>query len=149
MSPDDEKINEPSTVEPDEETKEEEPPVHSVVEGSGGFRIGNAKVPPFLLVTYLVLAIWAFGYGMMAVPLNQTAETAADGEAIFEQSCLGCHSITDEPKVGPGLEDVHLKYTEEELQLILVNGIGEMPSLPALGLNTEQIKAVKDYIQTL
>lgn len=127
----------------------DEPPTPQVEDMSEDIRMGNAKVPRFLVVTYCLLAIWAFGYALMAVPLNQVAEVAADGETIFSQSCFGCHNVTDEFKVGPGMQDVGLKYSEEELQKILLNGIGTMPSLPNLGLNTEQIKAVKEYILTL
>jgi mono/diheme cytochrome c family protein len=112
-------------------------------------RMGDAKVPRFLVITYSLLIIWAFGYLLMAVPLNQVAEVAADGETIFSQSCFGCHNVTNEHKIGPGLQNVSGRYTEEEIQKILLNGIGTMPSLPNLGLNTEQIKAVKEYILSL
>lgn len=127
----------------------DEPPTPQVEDMSEDIRMGNAKVPRFLVVTYCILAVWAFGYALMAVPLNQVAEVAADGETIFSQSCFGCHNVTDEYKIGPGMQGVSDKFTEEELQKILLNGIGTMPSLPELGLNTEQIKAVKEYILTL
>lgn len=127
----------------------DEPPTPQVEDMAEDIRMGNAKVPRFLIVTYCFLAIWAFGYALMAVPLNQVAEVAADGETIFSQSCFGCHNVTDEMKIGPGMQGIHEKYSEEELQKILLNGIGTMPSLPNLGLNTEQIKAVKEYILTL
>lgn len=127
----------------------EEPPTPQVEDMAEDIRMGNAKVPRFLVVTYCVLAVWAFGYLILAVPLNQVAEVAADGETIFAQSCFGCHTVTDEYKIGPGMQGITERYTEEELQKVLLNGIGTMPSLPALGLNTEQIKAVKEYISTL
>ncbi|RXI98484.1 cytochrome c [Anaerobacillus alkaliphilus] len=127
----------------------DEPPTPQVEDMAEDIRMGNAKVPRFLVVTYCLLAIWAFGYLIMAVPLNQVAEVAADGETIFSQSCFGCHSVTDEYKIGPGMQGITERYNEEELQKILLNGIGTMPSLPSLGLNTEQIKAVKEYISTL
>jgi mono/diheme cytochrome c family protein len=127
----------------------DEPPTPQVEDMAEDIRMGNAKVPRFLVVTYCFLAVWAFGYLIMAVPLNQVAEVAADGETIFSQSCFGCHNVTDEYKIGPGMAGIGDRYTEEELQKLLLNGIGTMPSLPELGLNTEQIKAVKEYILTL
>ncbi len=127
----------------------DEPPTPQVEDMAEDIRMGNAKVPRFLLISYCVLAIWAFGYLIMAVPLNQVAEVAADGETIFSQSCFGCHNVTDEYKIGPGMQGITERYSEEELQKILLNGIGTMPSLPNLGLNTEQIKAVKEYISAL
>lgn len=127
----------------------DEPPTPEVEDMAEDIRMGNAKVPRFLVVTYSLLIIWAFGYLMMAVPLNQVSEVAADGETVFSQSCFGCHNVTNEYKIGPGLQNVSQLYSEEELQEILLNGIGTMPSLPVLGLNTEQIKAVKEYLLTL
>ncbi|MGO4888638.1 c-type cytochrome [Anaerobacillus sp. MEB173] len=126
-----------------------EPQTKQVEDMAEDIRMGDAKVPRFLIFTYVLLGLWAFGYALLAVPLNQVSEVSADGETIFSQSCFGCHNVTDEFKIGPGMQGVSERYSEEELQKILVNGIGEMPSLPALGLNTEQIKAVKDYIETL
>ncbi|WP_051314806.1 c-type cytochrome [Alteribacter aurantiacus] len=148
----DEHHKDKDSIDPSEKLKEQKEsgePIQSTDHGPGGIRMGNAKIPPFLMITYVVLALWAFGYAFTAVPLNQVSEASADGEAIFQQSCLGCHNVTNEPSVGPGLEGVSERYDNEELQEILVNGIGEMPSLPALGLNTEQIKAVKEYILEL
>ncbi|MFN7251585.1 MAG: c-type cytochrome [Anaerobacillus sp.] len=127
----------------------DEPPTPQVEDMSEDIRMGNAKVPRFLVITYCFLAIWAFAYLIMAVPLNQVSEVAADGETIFAQSCFGCHNVTDEYKIGPGMAGVGERYSEEEIQKLLLNGIGTMPSLPNLGLNTEQIKAVKEYILTL
>lgn len=127
----------------------DEPLIPQVEDIAEDIREGNAKVPRLLVVTYSLLAIWAFGYLIMAEPLNQVSEVAADGEAIFSQTCFGCHNVTAETKIGPGLQDVSLRYSEEEIQTILLNGIGTMPALPNLGLNTEQIKAVKDYIMIL
>lgn len=126
-----------------------EPPTPQIEDMAEDIRMGNAKVPRFLIVTYCLLAVWAFGYLIMAVPLNQVSEVAADGETIFSQSCFGCHAVTDEYKIGPGMAGIGERYSEEEIQKILLNGIGTMPSLPVLGLNTEQIKAVKEYILTL
>lgn len=127
----------------------DEPPTPPVEDFAEDIRMGNAKVPRFLVFTYSFLAVWAFGYLILAVPLNQVTEVAADGETIFSQSCFGCHNVTHEAKIGPGIQDVSTRYEEAEIQKILLNGIGTMPSLPNLGLNTEQIKAVKDYIMTL
>lgn len=127
----------------------DELPTPKVEEVAEDIRMGNAKVPRFLVVTYSLLIIWAFSYALMAEPLNQVAEVAADGETIFAQSCFGCHNVTMEEKIGPGLQGVGQRYTEEEIQKILLNGVGTMPSLPNLGLNTEQIKAVKEYILLL
>lgn len=142
-----------STNEKDPKTENgaptDEPPTPQVEDMAEDIREGNAKVPRLLVVVYSFLAVWAFAYLIMAVPLNQVAEVSADGEVIFSQSCSGCHNVTDEYKIGPGLQDVGVRYTEEELQKILLNGLGQMPSLPSLGLNTEQIKAVKDYIMIL
>ncbi|MCF6092600.1 cytochrome c [Microaerobacter geothermalis] len=119
-----------------------------------GIRMGNAKVPKFLMFVYVTLAIWGVVYALTAKPLNDRLEATQDpksinGEQIVKQTCLGCHNLTAEMKVGPGLKGVSTRLTEDQLNDVLDNGRGAMPALPTLGLNTEQINAVKGFLKGL
>ncbi|WP_139491566.1 c-type cytochrome [Brevibacillus dissolubilis] len=123
-----------------------------------GIRMGNAKVPKFLIGLYLFLGIWAVGYAFFATPINDRLEASGptgkanapyDGETIVQQNCTSCHNVTQETLVGPGLAGVSKRLTDEQLHDVLMNGRGQMPALPNLGLDTEQIREVMKYLKTL
>ncbi|WP_202080738.1 c-type cytochrome [Caldalkalibacillus salinus] len=76
---------------------------------------------------------------------DQDAELVAAGEEVVHQSCIGCHGENLEGNMGPTLHGVSKKYSEEELNDILVNGIGQMPKGTAGG----EEEAVIAYLQTL
>lgn len=125
------------------------------LENVGGIRMGNARVPRFLAVTYAALAVWAVVYALTATPINDRQETAQnpagtyDGAQLFQQNCAGCHNVTPVNKVGPGLAGISKRMSDAELDQVLRNGRGQMPALPSLGLNEDQIKAIKEYLKTL
>ncbi len=129
-------------------------PIHEV----SGIRMGNAKVPRFLIGTYIFLGAWALVYALTATPINDRLEASGpqgksdapyDGEKIFQQNCTACHNITHEKLVGPGLAGVSKRLTEQQIRQTLLNGRGQMPALPNLGLDSEQINAVINYLKTL
>lgn len=123
-----------------------------------GIRMGNAKVPKFLIAVYIILGIWGLGYATFATPINDRLETSGpdgktkapyDGATIFQQNCTACHNVTKEKLVGPGLAGVSQRLTEDQIRHTLLNGRGQMPALPNLGLDAEQINAVVKYLKTL
>lgn len=138
----------------EERSKEKKKTDEESLEEVAGIRMANAKIPRFLVITYITLAAWAIGYAVLAQPVNERTKNAAgdkpvNGETIVQQHCLGCHSVTNETLVGPGLQGVGQRLPGEELSKVLLNGRGAMPSLPNQGLDTEQIKAVEKYLRTL
>ncbi|AMA72043.1 c-type cytochrome [Aneurinibacillus thermoaerophilus] len=139
----------------DEERHEEKKTTNQEpLEEVAGIRMANARVPRFLVFTYIALAVWAIGYSVLAQPVNERTEDTAgnkpvDGKVIVQQHCLGCHHLTKERLVGPGLEGVGKRLPGEKLTEVLLNGRGAMPSLPNQGLDSEQIKAVEKYLRTL
>lgn len=52
---------------------------------------------------------------------------AARAQAIFQQSCSSCHGANLEGSVGPNLQKVGAKYSEEEILAIIEKGRGQMP----------------------
>src|SRR5699024_8766953 len=58
----------------------------------------------------------------IANPDQGEEEVTQDPEAIA-QSCIGCHGGDLEGGSGPSLQDVGSKYSQEEIQDIINNGI--------------------------
>jgi mono/diheme cytochrome c family protein len=123
-----------------------------------GIKMGHAKVPKFLKATYIILAMWAVYYGLTATPVNDRTDastpmepTAEAGAEIFSTSCAGCHAVTAQKLVGPGLAGVKERLGDTELTNVLHKGRPErgMPAPPSLGLNEAQIQALKLYMETL
>lgn len=56
-------------------------------------------------------------------------------EDIFKNSCASCHGDDLEGKNAPPLTEVGSKYSEEEIEDIIINGKGSMP--PGMANNQE------------
>jgi mono/diheme cytochrome c family protein len=74
------------------------------------------------------------------------------GAGVFQQYCVGCHNLTAETKVGPGLAGIFGKeqlpngqpVNEENLKEWIAMGGGAMPGIP---LTDEQLAAVVAFLQ--
>lgn len=131
---------------------------HKKYETVNGIKMGHADIPKFLKIVYASLAAWALYYMIAAQPLDDRIEASPDttptveaGAELFAGSCAGCHAVTDERKVGPGLKNVAEKLGAEELKNILVNGRPEkgMPAPPSLGMSESQVDSLRLYLETL
>ncbi|MBT2754700.1 cytochrome c [Mesobacillus foraminis] len=61
---------------------------------------------------------------------GENTEEVADAspEELYQQSCIGCHGDQMQGVSGPALKTVGSKYSKDEIQEILVNGLpGGMP----------------------
>jgi len=123
-----------------------------------GIKMGHAGIPKFLKVVYASLAAWALYYMIAAQPVDDrieaspdTTPTAEAGAELFAGSCAGCHAVTADRKVGPGLKGVAEKLGPEELKNVLVNGrpAQGMPAPPSLGMSESQIESLRLYMETL
>jgi mono/diheme cytochrome c family protein len=71
---------------------------------------------------------------------------------VFEQTCLVCHSLTDEAKVGPGLAGLYERdmlpngnpVDDENLGIWIRTGGGAMPGIP---LTDEQLSDVVAFLK--
>lgn len=54
--------------------------------------------------------------------------SVANGEELYKQSCASCHGGELEGIVGPSLKEVGAKYSEKEIENIIHEGRGSMPS---------------------
>lgn len=57
-----------------------------------------------------------------------TANTESPIPAVYKQRCLSCHGDQLEGRVGPNLQAVGSRLTEEEIAAIISDGIGGMPA---------------------
>jgi cytochrome c551 len=53
--------------------------------------------------------------------------SGGDAEKLFQQSCASCHGQNLEGGMGPNLQKVGSKYSEEDIENIIQNGQGAMP----------------------
>lgn len=121
-------------------------------------KMGHAKIPTFLKITYGVLAAWGLFYMVTAQPVNDRTEAAPTAEPtveagadVFATSCAGCHAVTTDRKIGPGMAGVAERLGAEELEKVLHQGRPDkgMPAPPSLGINENDIKSLQLYLETL
>jgi mono/diheme cytochrome c family protein len=121
-------------------------------------KVGHAGVPKFLKFVYAILAVWGLYYALTAAPINDRMEaspsdqpTAEAGADIFATTCAGCHNVTAERKIGPGMLGVYQRLGDQGLSDVLHNGRPQtgMPAPPSLGLNENQIKSLELYLKAL
>ncbi|PTM56688.1 cytochrome c551 [Desmospora activa DSM 45169] len=53
-------------------------------------------------------------------------------ENIYNNNCMSCHGQNLEGVSGPGLKEVGAKYSQEEIEEIIMNGKGRMPAIKQL-----------------
>ncbi|PWK15887.1 c-type cytochrome [Tumebacillus permanentifrigoris] len=125
---------------------------------SSDIQVGHGKVPKFLKFVYAALAFWGLYYALAASPINDrheasptAAPTAEAGADVFSASCAGCHNVTAERKIGPGLLGVHERLGDQGLDDVLHKGRPDkgMPAPPSLNLNESQIQSLKLYLTSL
>jgi len=105
---------------------------------------------------------WAAGMKgvQSAEPVAATAASAAQGQEIFNKSCLGCHAIAGKGgKMGPNLTNFAdrervagiLAHTPENIAEWLKDPQKVKPgnNMPNLNLDDAQVKALVDYMSTL
>ncbi|QDP40631.1 cytochrome c550 [Radiobacillus deserti] len=72
--------------------------------------------------------------------------TASDPEAVFQNTCAGCHGADLSGGAGgaPSLQEVGSKYSQEEIQDIIMNGKGT--GMPAGLVDAEQAEAIAAWL---
>ncbi|MFS0635850.1 cytochrome c550 [Mesobacillus foraminis] len=79
---------------------------------------------------------------------GENTEEVADAspEELYQQSCIGCHGDQMQGVSGPALKTVGSKYSKDEIQEILVNGLpGGMPG----GLVTGNEEKVAQWLSEM
>lgn len=66
---------------------------------------------------------------------------AATAEALFKNTCAGCHGQTLEGAVGPNLQKIGSTLNKDQILEILKNGKGQMPPGLVKGNDAETLAA--------
>jgi len=113
-----------------------------------------------LVTAVLVFALSACGGGNQATPNNNQPGTetpapengngatapsggydAATAEALYKNTCAGCHGQTLEGAVGPNLQKIGGTLSKDQILEVLKNGKGQMPPGLAKGNDAETLAA--------
>ncbi|AGK55841.1 c-type cytochrome [Bacillus sp. 1NLA3E] len=58
---------------------------------------------------------------------SEQKETSMDGESLYNRSCASCHGTDLKGISGPPLLNLSSKYSEEQVQKIIKDGVNMMP----------------------
>ena len=73
---------------------------------------------------------------------------AAAAEAIYKQSCVGCHAVDLSGGVGPNLQKAGGKLSSEEIKNRITNGVGGMPAFKDK-LSSADIDALVSWLASM
>ena len=96
---------------------------------------------------FIVILLFSFS---LTINLKADSEKMALGLEVYNNkaACGACHILkaaASEGNIGPNLDS--LKPTEEQVRLVVTEGLGVMPAFGAEGLLTpEEIDAVSAYV---
>lgn len=79
----------------------------------------------------------------VAAVLPDTPLNAQAAEAIYKQSCIACHGNDLEGKIGPNLQKVGGRLSDQQLYKLLLNGKGSMPSFKGTLKDEELVNLAK------
>jgi len=74
-----------------------------------------------------------------------TANTERSIPAVYKQRCLSCHGDQLEGRVGPNLQAVGSRLTEEEIAGIISDGKGGMPAF-GKRLSEEELASISAWL---
>ncbi|ADG07410.1 c-type cytochrome [Kyrpidia tusciae] len=70
---------------------------------------------------------------------------SADVTALYQQNCQACHGANLEGGVGPALDKVGAKLSEDQIQKQIENGGGTMPGFKS-SMKEDDIKALATWL---
>ncbi|GAA0133668.1 hypothetical protein YSY43_05080 [Paenibacillus sp. YSY-4.3] len=104
-----------------------------------------------LVMAFVFLALTACGQsastdsGSASSPSESTADAKA--KLIYKQSCVSCHAVDLSGKVGPSLQEIGFKLSEEEIFEAISSGRQGMPPFEKR-LKAEEIQALATWLAT-
>lgn len=73
--------------------------------------------------------------------------TVAQGNAIFQLNCSGCHGASGDGKVGPSLH--HVAAHRSQVGLIYQITSGKTPPMPKFQASPQEMADLLEYLKTL
>jgi cytochrome c551 len=104
------------------------------------------KVCSFLIMIFvLILTACNSGDNNQAIDRGATTPEDANAVALYKKSCMSCHAADLSGKVGPGLQKIGSKLTEEQLFKIIHDGARGMPAFKKM-LSAEEIEDLAQWL---
>lgn len=84
----------------------------------------------FAVVLTVLVLLTACGQKADDTVLRSSITTPADGEAValYKKQCMSCHATDLSGRVGPNLQEVGSRLTDEQLIMIIQEGVKGMPA---------------------
>jgi len=109
--------------------------------------VKNPLIPYVLIMAFGIGLIFFMSLGGASKEEHaeggETTETAIDGEALVQKSCIGCHGGDLTGGMGP---DLTTGLDAEHVKEVVMNGQGDMP---AVITNEAEAQVIADYIAGL
>lgn len=87
------------------------------------------KKRSYLFVLVVLALILASCGGPKSSPSpSEQANREVDAAQVYKQSCVSCHGVKLEGRMGPALSDVGARLKEEEILAVITQGRNGMPS---------------------
>ncbi|KKK39461.1 cytochrome C551 [Mesobacillus campisalis] len=103
----------------------------------------NKKLLALLFGASLALAACGGGGDEAGGGTGSDSAGAGDPEKLYTQKCSGCHGGDLQGGAGPALANIGSKYSQEEIEGIILNGQGAMPKELLKG---EEATAVAEWL---
>lgn len=107
------------------------------------------KIGLWTLGLLVILSLSACGSSKTAPQpaLSSTSTTtdAPTAEALFKQSCVSCHGVNLEGKMGPRLQKVGAELSKDQILKKIQNGGGGMPAFQKR-LKTNEIEILAEWL---
>ena len=105
---------------------------------------GNSVFYLFLFLCFAVVSACSDTDSMEAAP-NASAQPDELAASLYKKHCLSCHAADLSGQVGPSLEQVGTRLTEEQIIEIMSVGAPGMPSFTKM-MNKDEMEAVAGWL---
>ncbi|WP_410715766.1 c-type cytochrome [Brevibacillus sp. SIMBA_040] len=98
----------------------------------------------FLILCFAVVSACSDPGSMEAAP-NALAQADEQAASLYKKHCLSCHAADLSGLVGPSLEQVGTRMTEEQIVDIMNDGAPGMPSFTKM-MSKDEMEAVAGWL---
>jgi len=98
-----------------------------------------------MLLIVLVLPACGQSTNSQVVDVGTVAPEDANAVALYKKSCLSCHAADLSGRVGPNLQKIGSKLSQEQLYTIIHDGAKGMPAFQK-SLSSEEIDALSQWL---
>ena len=111
----------------------------------GGIGMKAKMTISLILLILFVLPACGQGTNSQGMDVRTTAPEDANAVALYKISCLSCHAADLSGRVGPSLQEIGSKLSQEQLSTIIHDGARGMPAFQK-SLSNEEIDALTQWL---